>query len=333
MNIQLKRLNQSGFDHIVLGVVFVVLFALIGTYLLVTSRAATSYVRLHIGTSSGVCLESVSLAGCSSTSANEAWSLPHVANFQIENENNQCLDDWNGKVGNNSNDRVALRTYTCYSGDKHQEWNWHDSHLVNTATGGCISGIGGTESSGGELIIYPCVYSGTSSKITSSDQTWVESTISAPASSEQQTLCKQFGYGSGGSSCQNIGVAMSYMASSGNATYKSWAGNDTQLECLGELWNRESGWNNLIINSSSGAFGIAQALGHGASGTTAEVTADLVGGGTERVSVNAYPTLAANEGQATAQMSWGLGYISSSYSTPCGAWSHETNYGWYIART
>jgi hypothetical protein len=44
-----------------------------------------------------------------------------------------------------------------------------------------------------------------------------------------------------------------------------WTG--TQWTDLNLLWERESGWNNLIANPSSGAFGIAQALGHGETGT------------------------------------------------------------------
>ncbi|MGH3238577.1 MAG: lytic transglycosylase domain-containing protein, partial [Streptosporangiaceae bacterium] len=29
------------------------------------------------------------------------------------------------------------------------------------------------------------------------------------------------------------------------------------------------------------------------------------------------------------QIRWGLGYIASTYGTPCGAWAHETADGWY----
>ena len=35
-----------------------------------------------------------------------------------------------------------------------------------------------------------------------------------------------------------------------------------QLTCLDELWTRESGWSQTAINGASGAYGIAQALGH-----------------------------------------------------------------------
>jgi hypothetical protein len=32
---------------------------------------------------------------------------------------------------------------------------------------------------------------------------------------------------------------------------------------------------------------------------------------------------------AATQIRWGLGYIKSSYGSPCGAWGHEESSGWY----
>jgi hypothetical protein len=29
------------------------------------------------------------------------------------------------------------------------------------------------------------------------------------------------------------------------------------------------------------------------------------------------------------QIAWGLGYIADRYSTPCGAWAHSEDVGWY----
>jgi hypothetical protein len=89
-----------------------------------------------------------------------------------------------------------------------------------------------------------------------------------------------------------------------------------QFGCLDELWIRESGWNRLAMNPGSGAFGIAQALGHGLSGT----------GGTYG---NQYPSRAANDGDTAAQEKWGLTYVEDTYGSPCGAWAHETARGWY----
>ena len=85
----------------------------------------------------------------------------------------------------------------------------------------------------------------------------------------------------------------------------------TEWNDLVALWNRESGWDNLIENPSSGAYGIAQALGHGPT--------------------NQYPAGPANPpiSSATAQIAWGLSYIKSTYGSPSAAWAHELAEGYY----
>ena len=82
---------------------------------------------------------------------------------------------------------------------------------------------------------------------------------------------------------------------------------DDQFGCLVSLWNRESGWNSQAYNSSSGAFGIPQAL---PGSKMASAGADW-------------------QTNAATQISWGLGYIAGRYGNPCGAWSHSESVGWY----
>jgi hypothetical protein len=84
-----------------------------------------------------------------------------------------------------------------------------------------------------------------------------------------------------------------------------------QWGCLYSLWQRESGWSNTATNPQSGALGVAQALGHGPT--------------------NQYPAGPANPPtySASSQIRWGLGYVRATYGTPCGAWSHEEQAGWY----
>lgn len=82
---------------------------------------------------------------------------------------------------------------------------------------------------------------------------------------------------------------------------------DDQFGCLVSLWNKESGWNYLAHNSSSGAHGIPQALP-----------------GSKMASAGAdWQTSAAT------QVAWGLGYIAARYGSPCSAWSHSQSVGWY----
>lgn len=80
-----------------------------------------------------------------------------------------------------------------------------------------------------------------------------------------------------------------------------------QMGCLIELWNRESGWRSNADNSSSGAYGIPQAL---PGSKMATAGADW-------------------ETNPDTQITWGLRYIQGSYGSPCGAWAHETSAGWY----
>ena len=86
---------------------------------------------------------------------------------------------------------------------------------------------------------------------------------------------------------------------------KGWG--EDQYACLESLWTKESKWNVSAANASSGAYGIPQALP-----------------GSKMASAGAdWRTNAAT------QISWGLGYIENRYATPCGAWAHSKNTGWY----
>ncbi|WP_309616585.1 transglycosylase SLT domain-containing protein [Salinibacterium sp.] len=88
---------------------------------------------------------------------------------------------------------------------------------------------------------------------------------------------------------------------------KSMGMGDDQYSCLVALWARESGWNVYAFNESSGAYGIPQSLP-----------------GDKMASAGA--DWATNP---ATQISWGLSYIQSRYATPCGAWEHSENKGWY----
>lgn len=91
------------------------------------------------------------------------------------------------------------------------------------------------------------------------------------------------------------------------------------------LWNRESGWNSHARNGTSGAFGIAQALGHGTAGTAAPDGTNEYGG----YGLTDAQARAANSGDAYWQIVWGMNYIKQTYGSPSAAWAHETSAGWY----
>lgn len=85
---------------------------------------------------------------------------------------------------------------------------------------------------------------------------------------------------------------------------RGW-GND-QYSCLVALWNRESGWRYNAANPS-GAYGIPQAL---PGRKMASAGADW-------------------QTNPATQITWGLGYITGRYGSPCGAWAKSQAVGWY----
>lgn len=80
-----------------------------------------------------------------------------------------------------------------------------------------------------------------------------------------------------------------------------------QWQYLDALWQRESGWNHLAENASSGAYGIPQSL-------PGSKMADVA------------PDWRTN---AETQITWGLAYIAARYGNPLGAWKHSQRVGWY----
>ncbi|MGT2426616.1 aggregation-promoting factor C-terminal-like domain-containing protein [Amnibacterium kyonggiense] len=107
---------------------------------------------------------------------------------------------------------------------------------------------------------------------------------------------------SGASFTTPVGTAQTYAAQA--VASRGWA--PSEFSCLVNLWNRESGWNTHAANPS-GAYGIPQSL----------PGSKMSAAGPDWQ--NSYQT----------QINWGLGYISGSYGSPCGAWAHSNAYNWY----
>ncbi|WP_279367184.1 lytic transglycosylase domain-containing protein [Microbacterium testaceum] len=148
-----------------------------------------------------------------------------------------------------------------------------------------------------------------------------EAAAAAKAAADKATAEKQASSSSSSSSNSGGGGSSAPIPTGGGSGDNSPAGaqaaardmlasrgwGDDQMSCLVSLWNKESGWNYKAYNSGSGAYGIPQALP-----------------GSKMSSAGAdWQTNAAT------QVSWGLGYISGRYGTPCGAWGHSQSTGWY----
>ena len=87
----------------------------------------------------------------------------------------------------------------------------------------------------------------------------------------------------------------------------SYGWSEDDYNALVKLWNAESGWNVHCYNSSSGAYGIPQALPGSKMATE----------GSDY----------QNNGQT--QIRWGLKYIQGRYGSPSGAWQHFLAKNWY----
>ncbi|WGD38430.1 transglycosylase SLT domain-containing protein [Lysinibacter sp. HNR] len=94
---------------------------------------------------------------------------------------------------------------------------------------------------------------------------------------------------------------------SAKAIALSYVGPGAEYDCLVALWNKESGWNHLAQNKSSGAYGIPQSL---PGSKMASAGADW-------------------QTNPDTQIRWGLGYIQGRYGSPCGAWAKSQSSGWY----
>lgn len=118
--------------------------------------------------------------------------------------------------------------------------------------------------------------------------------------------------GSGGSGGTPTPVGSANADTSGNRALGrelmiAYGFGEDQWSCLEALWTKESQWNHLAKNRSSGAYGIPQALP-----------------GSKMASAGS--DWATNP---ATQIQWGLGYIAGRYGTPCGAWGAFQSKGWY----
>jgi resuscitation-promoting factor RpfB len=90
------------------------------------------------------------------------------------------------------------------------------------------------------------------------------------------------------------------------AAQRGWIGE--QFSCLDTLWGRrESGWDPLNVNPSSGAGGIPQALPES---KMASYGSDY-------------------RWNPWTQIRWGLSYIAARYGSPCNALAHSYAYNYY----
>ncbi|MFF9812447.1 lytic transglycosylase domain-containing protein [Streptomyces sp. NPDC014006] len=101
--------------------------------------------------------------------------------------------------------------------------------------------------------------------------------------------------------------AATAQASSAQAVAKKMIGSSAQYQCFSKIVERESGWNPNATNSSSGAYGLVQAL----------PASKMASAGSD------WKTNPAT------QIKWGMNYMNERYGSPCGAWNFWQAHNWY----
>jgi len=104
-------------------------------------------------------------------------------------------------------------------------------------------------------------------------------------------------------------------------------GSGAEWQALNNVEMNEAGYNPHARNSSSGALGIAQALGHGTSNTAGTLGNEYGGYGLSDAQAKA-----ANSGDPAAQSLWMMNYMKDRYGDPIATWAqyhHPDGSKWY----
>lgn len=144
-----------------------------------------------------------------------------------------------------------------------------------------------------------------------------------PSGPPQYGITGSTGTGSGsgsGSPVADTGSAQSILQNTA-ATF-GWTG--SEWTALSNVENREAGFSTTAKNPTSGALGMAQALGHGNASTGGTLGNEYGGYGLSDAQAQQ-----ANSGDAAMQSLWMCNYIQQTYQTPSAAWAHEQSQGWY----
>jgi hypothetical protein len=93
-------------------------------------------------------------------------------------------------------------------------------------------------------------------------------------------------------------------------------GSGAQWQALQHIETHEAGFNPKAKNPSSGAFGLAQAYGHGTANTKGTLANEYGGFGLTDAQAQQ-----ANSGDAATQALWMMNYIKARYGDPVKAWA------------
>lgn len=181
--VALKKLNQYGFDHWIVGVLFAVIIGMSGTYYLISTHAVSWSGELQLGSDKSLCLNNndgkatsankVDIYTCNSN-PDQKWTIDEISSnrFQLKDAAGTCLDD-----NDNGGSGAKVITWGCNSSAHAQVWEWEASKLQNAYQTVCVNDPYGAATSGTQLIMYGCT--GTSNELWYEDSSGGGSNTSA----------------------------------------------------------------------------------------------------------------------------------------------------------
>jgi len=221
MKLRFCKLNQLGFDHVMV-VVFIVVFGAIGGtyYVLSHANPSNGSGSLELGynnktlcmenmDNSPVAMTTVRVAKCNTTAQAQNFSIKLVngssTNFQlIASASKACVDDPGGLVQTQygAANRHYLETWPCSTSDTAQIWHWGGAgnhQLINVRSGGCIN-YPASDNSVGRLIVFTCAAAMNGAN---SNAQWYDGPNTAPSATG--TTSNSGGTPSTGGSTPNVG--------------------------------------------------------------------------------------------------------------------------------
>jgi resuscitation-promoting factor RpfB len=127
-----------------------------------------------------------------------------------------------------------------------------------------------------------------------------------------------------GQAAATVGGGDAQTALQNAASAKGW-GTGAEWTALVQIEDEEAGFDPTAKNPDSGAYGLAQSLGHHFSGGPAPNGVNEYGG----YGLTAAESEMASMGNATYQAIWMVNYIASTYGDPIAAQAFHVQKGWY----
>ncbi len=189
------------------------------------------------------------------------------------------------------------------------------------ASSGQLNGIAAATAGAGVLLVY----AGLKGKsLLSEVQSVIRGKSPSSATAANPITASQSPGGVPAAAAAALGSSSPQQALQNAAAAYGW-GSGAQWQALQNVEMAEAGFDPGAVNPTSGAYGLAQALGHGQGAATQGTVANEYGG----YGLSDGEAQAANSGDAGAQAVWMCQYIAATYGTPEAAWSHEQEFHWY----